>query len=116
VATQEKEKKKPARRANWLHPDPLGEFAQGNGVCLAVWIGEQCDVYEVWPRIDNERIVCWGMKKCLPDEETSVDEYHVGPEFDWCDCAAGTYLAGQVVCRHRASLRAALEWAQARQA
>ena len=106
--TPKKPKAKPARSCRWLCQQPLDAFACGQTVCLALWIGDACDVYDVEPRFspDGQAIDSWAMRKITPDGE--VEEYSISADYSTCNCKHATYRPNGEPCMHRASIRAAL--------
>lgn len=100
-------KLKPARYARWLHQTPREAFLDGQTVCLALWVGPECDVYDVEPVLspDGQSVERWTMRKIQPDGE--VAEYSVSAGFDACNCPAATYRKSEI-CKHCAALKAAL--------
>lgn len=101
-------KAKPARTCRWLHADPLAAFADGQTVCLALWVGSACDVYDVEPRFspDGQTPEGWAMRKITPDGE--VEEYSIDADYGRCNCPASQWRPNGQPCKHRAALRAAL--------
>lgn len=101
------EKKSVNRSCRWMHADPVAEFAAGRGVCLALWFGDRlCDVYEVWPLVEGDRVAAWLVRKC--DDASDVHEYRVSGDCRECNCPHSRHRPHAAPCRHRSSLRAAL--------
>ncbi len=101
-----KSNKPMTRVARWMHQDPLGEFAADRGACLAIWVGEECDAYEVYPVLEGTRVVKWIMRKCDPSGD--VVEYTLPGDLSDCGCPHTRHRPFAAPCRHRAALKAAL--------